>query len=80
MKKIIILAFVVMTSFACEHDCENQTETCAEVPAMNEDCDAYFMRWFYDNATNTCSEIGSSGCELYGFASQEACEACICSE
>jgi len=47
---------------------------------MNEDCDAYFMRWFYDDAANTCSEIGYSGCEQYGFATQAECEACVCTE
>jgi len=80
MKKLIILAIIAMTSLGCEPDCEDQAEACTEVPAMNEDCDAYFMRWFYDDGANTCSQIGYSGCEQYGFETQAACEACICAE
>jgi len=80
MKKLLFIFFIILTSLACETNCEDQAEACTEVPAMNEDCDAYFMRWFYDSAANTCSEIGYSGCEQYGFATQAECETCVCTE
>ncbi len=80
MKKLLLLSFVLLTSLACEDECENAPEACTEVPATEELCDAYFMRWFYNSTTNACTEIGYSGCEQYGFATQEECEACVCVE
>jgi len=79
MKKLIILAIIAMTSLACENNCEDQPATCSDT-VPNEDCLAVFVGWFYDSNTNTCSEIGYSGCEQYGFATQAECEACLCTE
>lgn len=80
MKKLLLLSFIFLTSLACENECDNQTEVCSETPATNEDCDAYFMRWFYSSTANACEEIGYSGCEQYGFATQAECETCVCVE
>jgi len=79
MKKLLFVFFIILTSLACENNCENQPEACTDI-LPNEDCEAYFMRWFYDDGTNTCSEIGYSGCEQYGFEAQAECEACLCVE
>lgn len=79
MKKLLLLLFILVASLACEHECDNQTEICNET-VPNEDCEAYFVRWFYNSRTNACTEIGYSGCEHYGFATQAECETCLCVE
>jgi len=80
MKKLFFILTIILTSLACEDNCENQVEACAEATPPDEACLAYFVRWFYNDATKTCTEIGYSGCEQYGFATQVECEACICVE
>jgi len=77
MKKLLLLSFIVVASLACEDECDNQTAACNETVPL-EACQAYFVRWFYDSNTNACEEIGYSGCEEYGFATQEECETCLC--
>jgi len=35
MKKLFFISFIILTSLACENNCENQPEACTEAPAMN---------------------------------------------
>lgn len=61
-----------------ESNCEFSDPTCTEIPPTNEECLAAFERWFYDSATSSCEKISYSGCEVYGFETKAACEACQC--
>jgi hypothetical protein len=47
---------------------------------FNEACQAYFQTWFYNKNTNSCEQIGYSGCSSKGFPTKEECEACKCNE
>ena len=78
LKSLILIPLVFgMLNFSCtkEDDCPPIPE-CLEEPPTDEDCQVFFTRWFFDPATNTCTEIGYSGCEQYGFATKEECENC----
>jgi hypothetical protein len=75
----LVLGFVFTTS--CGQQCDQTpTGTCAEVPPTDELCAAYFNRWFYNPQTQSCTQIGYSGCSQRGFATQQDCEACKCQE
>ncbi len=78
--KLIIGIIFLGLILSCEKNknCEISNPACAEVPPTNELCDAYFTRWFYNEATNTCEQISYSGCNVYGFATKEECESCGC--
>lgn len=79
--KIFSMCFLLSTSLllgACQKNCDNKPAPCSERPPNNEACAAYFERWFYDAGTNKCEMIAYSGCGAYGFATQSACEACLC--
>ncbi len=68
-------------ALSCGNNCDpNPTGTCAETPPTNEMCTAYFTRWFYNAQTQTCTQIGYSGCSQRGFATEQECEACKCQE
>ncbi len=71
----LALTFVILS---CGKECEISDPICMETPPTDELCEAYFTRWFYNAETNTCSEIGFSGCNQKGFATKAACEACDC--
>lgn len=77
-------SFLIAFSFclaACDKDCNNSEQAkCLETPPTNEACQAYFQTWFYNKNTNSCEQIGYSGCSPKGFASKEECEACKCNE
>ena len=62
----------------CSKDCEPVNTTCTERPPKDELCQAYFTRWFYNEDTNQCEEIGYSGCSQQGFETQKVCEECLC--
>lgn len=64
----------------CSNNCPNQAAACTDFPPTDELCQAYFQRWFFDESTNQCQQIGYSGCGQYGFATQVDCEACGCAE
>ena len=60
---------------------DGDTESaCNDVPPTDEECDAAFERWFYSQSSNTCELLAYSGCELYGFATKEECDSCLCTE
>jgi hypothetical protein len=60
------------------NDCEDIIKICEQTPPTNEDCHAFFQRWFFDKTTKACSEISYSGCTQTGFATKQECEACKC--
>jgi hypothetical protein len=82
MKKVIIfLSFFLFTLVSCKDDnCENDDPICSETPPTDEECLAFFERWFYDSSTSTCEKIGYSGCDAYGFATKIECETCECDD
>jgi hypothetical protein len=81
MKKIFLLASVALCFAACEKDCSNSEQTkCMETPPTNEACLAYFQSWFYNSSTNSCEQIGYSGCSPKGFQTKEECESCKCND
>ena len=88
MKIVYLLPFALLLFTACEKEVNLDKEpvyptcgtpnnpACLDVPPTNELCQAYFVRWFYNSQTNECDQIGYSGCEQYGFATQQECEDC----
>lgn len=84
MKYLTLLCFIFTLSFvACdEGEChvDNPPAACADVPITDENCLAYFERWFYNQGTNTCSKIGYSACNQVGFETEAECLSCVCNE
>ncbi len=81
IKKILIPIILLSLLFAfasCSKNCDDKVATCSESPPTDELCQAYFNNWFYDSEKNKCEQIGYSGCESYGFTSEEDCEVCEC--
>lgn len=83
MKPLLILILVILFFGSCtrriEEDlCSPANPVCADVVPTNELCAAFFTRWFYDKTTNSCKQVGYSGCNAKGFATQEECESCKC--
>lgn len=76
--RIAILAFALIL-IGCTDDCADETvEACQETPATDEACQAYFQRWFFVSESNACEQIGYSGCNEYGFATEVECSSCAC--
>ena len=74
-----ILPFISLLLLSCNKDEDTiSSPTCSDTPPQDELCQAAFSRWFYDQSTNSCSQIGYSGCSQKGFASLEECEECKC--
>jgi hypothetical protein len=82
MKRSIIVPVMLLVlslgGVGCSTECEPGIAACSEKPPTDEECDAYFERWFYIEKMNGCEKVGYSGCSLKGFATQEECEACRC--
>lgn len=78
MKKLRVFVVLGLIVLGCGKEGEISDPVCMETPPTDELCEAYFVRWFYNSETNTCSEIGYSGCSQKGFATKGACEACDC--
>ncbi|MBX2947455.1 MAG: hypothetical protein KF725_16625 [Cyclobacteriaceae bacterium] len=78
MRKLTILFVFIVVTGSCSRDCENANSLCKEAPPNDEECGAYFQRWFYDKKRDSCKQIGYSGCNHYGFATKQECETCTC--
>lgn len=78
MRQLIILVGLITMTVACSGDCENPNSICKESPPNDEECAAYFERWFFDKKKDSCKKIGYSGCNQYGFATKQECETCKC--
>jgi hypothetical protein len=80
MKQIVVLICILLSFVSCKKDCETKNVTCEETVPVNEACLAFFTRWFYDEASNSCKQIGYSGCSQKGFVTQQECEICLCNK
>ncbi len=77
----LMLAFTLSPWLSsCSDDCNNEDPVCKETVPVDQACQAYFSRWFYDTNQNQCTEISYSGCDAKGFESKAACEECLCAE
>ncbi len=77
-KRIILLLLAGMALGSCKKECTLNNSTCKDFPPTGELCTASFSRWFYDQESNSCEQIGYSGCSVRGFATQQECEQCAC--
>jgi len=91
---LTILTVILIALFSCDKDESNLQKTpankvnvgsngwnkaCEDHPSKDSTlCQAAFTRWFFDPVTGNCSEIGYTGCDLIGFATQAECTSCIC--
>jgi len=75
---LLIASIAFFTTTSCKKDCDNTIPICSETAPTNELCTAYFTRWFYDKKSNSCKEIGYSGCSQKGFSTKQECEECKC--
>ncbi|MBT8327651.1 MAG: hypothetical protein KJP21_08000 [Bacteroidia bacterium] len=81
MKHVILLLFITTIGLvSCKKEPCITDSKCKEYPAKDEPCDAYFQRWFYDAKLGDCYLKGYSGCEAYGFATEEECDKCDCKD
>ncbi len=83
MKNLLMFSvclFLFFFTTSCKKDCDiaELNPACEETVPTNELCQAAFKTWFYNSETETCSEIGYSGCSQKGFETKEDCEACKC--
>lgn len=78
--QLFIIFLLLIFSLSCEKnkDCGNNDAACTETPPTDEICTASFLRWFYNEESNSCEQIGYSGCEAYGFETKDECEDCLC--
>jgi hypothetical protein len=70
-------ALILLILFSCKKDPEAKPAACMDKIPSDEMCTAYFTRWFYDSAVDSCRQIGYSGCSERGFATETECDACI---
>lgn len=70
----IVLFFVLLS---CNKDCGVSAAACTDSPPQ-EDCSAYFERWFYNSGKNKCEKIAYSGCSARGFETKNECQECKC--
>ena len=75
IKSLITISMAMALAAACNR--EDKDPRCDERPPEDELCQAYFERWFYNAENGECEQIGYSGCNEAGFATQQACEDCV---
>lgn len=79
MKGIIWISIICLAMLAgCKDDDCIVDNKCSETHANGELCQAAFESWFYNAEEKKCTKIGYSGCNEYGFKTQEECEECDC--
>lgn len=74
--RALVISLLLLTVSCKEEVVPVILPKCDDTPPTNELCEAYFMMWFYDRNSNSCNQIGYSGCSPHGFATKEECEAC----
>ena len=82
MKHLLIVFTISIISLAgCKkkEDCVTDKK-CLEYPPKDELCDAAFESWFYSTKDGECYKKGYSGCNEYGFKTEEECEECKCTK
>lgn len=79
MRKLAALAILLLVTLSsCKDDCGSKSPACSDTPPADQLCQAYFERWFYNEATNSCEKKAYSGCSQAGFATEQECKACKC--
>ena len=83
--RLLLMSLVLSITFiACEknNNCDDKDPVCNETSPLVEPgdyiCHAYFTRWFYNEETNSCEQIGYTGCSALGFETKQECENCEC--
>jgi len=78
--KLLAIIILSLIYFSCNKDCDesNSDPKCNEEPPTTEQCQANYIRWFFDTSSNKCKEVEYTGCNIYGFDSEENCEQCKC--
>ena len=80
MNKVLLILVVAMLAVASckkKDDCVTDKK-CLEYPPKDELCDAAFEMWFYNSTDGECYKKGYSGCDRYGFETEEECKKCAC--
>ena len=80
MKHLIMFCLMFSLFFvACEEEChvDNPPAACSDT-IPDEFCAVAFNQWFYNESTNTCEQIGYSGCSKVGFDTELECQDCVC--
>lgn len=80
MKNVFLIIIVFTLAFtACKKKADCVTDKkCLEYPPKDELCQAAFESWFYSTKDGKCYKKGYSGCNEYGFKTEEECEECKC--
>lgn len=82
MKNVLLfLAISTLILIGCKkkEDCISD-QKCSEYPPKDELCQAAFESYFYSAKDGKCYKKGYSGCEEYGFKTEEECKQCKCEE
>jgi hypothetical protein len=74
LSQAVVLSLILLS---CNRDCGVNAAACADA-VPQEDCMAYFTRWFYNSKENKCEKISYSGCSAKGFATKDECQECKC--
>ena len=75
-----IILLITLSLSSCKKDCDPKIATCSETVPTGELCQAAFNRWFFNKAKNKCEQIAYSGCLQKGFATEQDCNACKCTD
>jgi hypothetical protein len=75
-----ILVIFSISFSACVKECVSDIAACKEEAPSNEECLAFFNRWFYNPELNKCEQLSYSGCRQYGFETESECSECECSK
>ncbi|RYD97390.1 MAG: hypothetical protein EOP54_11040 [Sphingobacteriales bacterium] len=82
MKYFLFLAATVLAIIfgACSKlsDCQAVDAKCLQQSPLNEACQQFFERWFYDAGSGQCELVAYSGCSDFGFKTAAECNACAC--
>lgn len=78
MKIFFTFIMLAVTLAACNKNCIADAEACKETVPTDEQCEALFKRWFYNEDSKTCELKTYGGCSRKGFENKEECETCKC--
>ena len=79
IKTLIVLLALVLFAACKDDDCVKDN-ACSEQPPTDELCQAAFQTWFYNPETSECEQKSYSGCDSYGFSTEEECDKCDCND
>jgi hypothetical protein len=79
IKFLFVLAALAFLSACKDDDCVQENK-CSDKPPTDELCLAAFQTWFYNPETSECEQKSYSGCNSYGFETEEECKKCDCND